>query len=192
MLSDRHSSWSCFLGLLSISHLSSGLFPVGWCWRVVSKTREQSSSSLDSPRLKDYFTCPEGFSPVYTSSMLFAFFLMVFTVDWLSAYDPDLPLQNVYRDSGVIILDLGTDVFPIAYSAVPWNSICDHFFILPLVNEKELLLLNSDSWSIFIWGRLAWVMELWWARALGVRGRCYWRHWHVMADVTILSCENTS
>lgn len=104
--------WSCFLGLLSILHLSSGLFPVGWCWRIVSKTRQQSSSILDSPGWKDYFTCPEGFSPVYTSSRLFAFFLMVFTVDWVSAYDPDLPLQDVFWDSGVTILDLETDVFP--------------------------------------------------------------------------------
>lgn len=55
--------------------------------------------------------------------MLFAFFLMVFTVDWLSAYDPDLPLQNVYCDSGANILGLGTDVFPIAYSAVPLENI---------------------------------------------------------------------
>lgn len=37
---------------------------------------------------------------------------MVFTVDWVSAYDPDLPLQDVFWDSGVTILDLETDVFP--------------------------------------------------------------------------------
>lgn len=69
--------WSCFLDLWSISRLSSGLFPVGWCWSVVSKTREQSSSRLASPGWEDYSTCPEGFSPVYTSSTLFAFFLTV-------------------------------------------------------------------------------------------------------------------
>lgn len=174
MLSDRHSSRSCFLGLLSISHLSSGLFPVGWCWRVVSKTREQSSSSLDSPRLKDYFTCPEGFSPVYTSSMLFAFFLMVFTVDWLSAYDPDRPLQNVYRDSGVIILDLGTDVFPIAYSAVPLEilSVTISLFFLWLMKRNFYYWTQTVDQYSFEGGWLGW-----WSCGGP-------EHWESEADVT--------
>lgn len=130
--------WSCFLCLLSNSHLSSGLFPVDCCWRLVSKTREQSSSSLDSPGWKDYFTHLEGFSSPFIYSMLFAFILMVFTVDWLSAYDPDLPLQNVYWDSGVTILDVGTDVFPIACSAVPLEilSAIISLFFLWLMERK--------------------------------------------------------
>lgn len=69
--------WSCFLDFWSISFLSSGLFPVGWYWSVVSKTGQQSSSGLASPGWKDYFPCPEGFSPVYASRILFAFFLTV-------------------------------------------------------------------------------------------------------------------
>lgn len=87
-----------FLDLWSISCLSSGLFPVGWCWCVVSKTREQFSSSLDSPGWKDYFTCPEGFSPVYTSSMLFAFFPTVLHC-WLtfSTWPWSFPAECVLR-----------------------------------------------------------------------------------------------
>lgn len=71
----RH--WLCFLDLWSISFVFPGLFPVGWFWNIASKTGWQSSLGLASPGWRYYFTCPEGFSLVYTSSVLFAFFTMV-------------------------------------------------------------------------------------------------------------------
>lgn len=165
---------------------------VGWCWSVVSKTGEQSSSSL-----KDYFTCPKGFSPVYTFSMLFAFFLMVLHC-WLTfGIWPDPPLQNVYWDGGVFILDLGNDVFSqhiVPCACATWNaltfsvSISSIFLWLMERNFYDWL----RHWSMFIWGRPVWVMELWQVRAPGDRGRCYGQNWNLMADVTMLSCENTS
>lgn len=44
----------------------------------------------------------------------------------------------MYRDSGVIILDLGTDVFPIAYSAVPLEilSVTISLFFLWLMKRN--------------------------------------------------------